>query len=145
MGKLFNTIGQSFSRIFRVLLFIISAFLIIYFFPKSGKFKYNFENGRPWQSENLLSPFDFAIKKNKQELENEKAIVIANTPIFFDIDSLTRSLIEVDLKLRVEKFSTDSIPIDYNIDNLNLIKTQSLNIEADVICIASNIQTVFHG
>ena len=62
MGKLFNSINKGFSRIFRVLLFVLSAFLIIYFFPKSGKFKYNFENGRPWQSENLYAPFDFAIK-----------------------------------------------------------------------------------
>ena len=34
MGKLFNKINKGFSRLFRVLLFILSAFLIIYFFPK---------------------------------------------------------------------------------------------------------------
>ena len=71
MGKLFNSINKGFSRIFRVLLFVLSAFLIIYFFPKSGKFKYNFENGRPWQSENLYAPFDFAIKKSKEEIDDE--------------------------------------------------------------------------
>tara|TARA_B100001287_G_scaffold224091_1_gene193431 strand:+ start:663 stop:2729 length:2067 start_codon:yes stop_codon:yes gene_type:complete len=132
MSKLFNKIGKSFSRIFRVFFFILSAFLIIYFFPKSGKFKYNFENGRPWQSENLLSPFDFAIEKSKQELEKEKEEVIANSPIFFDIDTLTRLLIEDDLKQRIEKLSVDSIPVYYNIDDLILIETQSLNIINDI-------------
>ena len=91
MGKLFNSINKGFSRIFRVLLFVLSAFLIIYFFPKSGKFKYNFENGRPWQSENLYAPFDFAIKKSKQEIDDEITQVKINTPLFFEIDT---SLIE---------------------------------------------------
>ena len=71
MSRLFNNINKGFSRIFRVLLFILSAFLIIYFFPKSGKFKYSFENGRPWQSENLYAPFDFAIKKTNDEISLE--------------------------------------------------------------------------
>ena len=87
MGKLFNSINKGFSRIFRVLLFVLSAFLIIYFFPKSGKFKYNFENGRPWQSENLYAPFDFAIKKSKEEIDDEITQAKINTPLFFEIDT----------------------------------------------------------
>ena len=87
MGKLFNSINKGFSRIFRVLLFVLSTFLIIYFFPKSGKFKYNFENGRPWQSENLYAPFDFAIKKSKEEIDDEITQAKINTPLFFEIDT----------------------------------------------------------
>ena len=37
------------------------AFLIIYFFPKSGKFKYNFENGRPWQDIEEFSKYKYLI------------------------------------------------------------------------------------
>ena len=87
MGKLFNKINKGFSRLFRILLFILSAFLIIYFFPKSGKFKYSFENGRPWQSENLYAPFDFAIKKSSDEINSEIEDVKLNTPLFFEIDT----------------------------------------------------------
>ena len=71
MAKLFNKINKGFKRLFRISLFLISALLIIYFFPKSGKFKYSFENGRPWQSENLYAPFDFAIKKSDSEINKE--------------------------------------------------------------------------
>ena len=71
MAKLFNKINKGFKRLFRISLFLISALLIIYFFPKSGKFKYSFENGRPWQSENLYAPFDFAIKKSNSEINKE--------------------------------------------------------------------------
>jgi len=55
-------------------------------FPKSGKFKYNFDKGKPWQSENLYAPFDFAIKKSAEELESEKLSISQNNPVYFDID-----------------------------------------------------------
>ncbi|HJN54427.1 MAG TPA: phosphohydrolase, partial [Flavobacteriaceae bacterium] len=72
MGKIIDRFKINISKVYRILLFILSCVVIIYFFPKSGKFKYNFENGRPWQSDNLYAPFDFAIKKTEKELDEEK-------------------------------------------------------------------------
>ena len=108
MGKLFNSINKGFSRIFRILLFVLSAFLIIYFFPKSGKFKYSFENGRPWQSENLYAPFDFAIKKTNEEINKEINDVQISTPIFFEIDTTVTNNAEFTLKNYINKISNQS-------------------------------------
>ena len=72
-----NRFKINIDRIYRTLLFVFSCVVIIYFFPKSGKFKYNFENGRPWQSDNLYAPFDFAIKKTNKELIN---VFVPTTP-----------------------------------------------------------------
>ena len=63
MEDFINKLYRNHSFIYKGLLFICTTFLIVYLFPKSGKFKYNFEKGKPWQSEVLLAPFDFAIKK----------------------------------------------------------------------------------
>ena len=94
-NKLKHLIKDGFSKIFRVLLLLISSFLIIYFFPKSGKFKYNFENGRPWQTENFYSPFDFDVLKTEEEINLEKKENTLNTFIYFEIDScLTSSLLK---------------------------------------------------
>ena len=68
------------------MLFILTTFLIVYFFPKSGKFKYSFEKGKPWQSENLYAPFDFAIKKTDEEFDLEKQNVIKNALPYFNVD-----------------------------------------------------------
>ena len=87
MAKLFNKINKGFKRLFRISLFLISALLIIYFFPKSGKFKYSFENGRPWQSENLYAPFDFAIKKSDSEINKEIENAKLLSPVFFSQDT----------------------------------------------------------
>ena len=122
MSRLFNNINKGFSRIFRVLLFILSAFLIIYFFPKSGKFKYSFENGRPWQSENLYAPFDFAIKKTNDEISLEINQAKINTPLFFDIDTSLTSATENSLNYRINELETDSSFIKYNKAELIIIK-----------------------
>ncbi len=45
---------------------------IVFFLPKGGKFKYEFQKGKPWQFENLYAPFDFSIKKTVSEIEKEK-------------------------------------------------------------------------
>ena len=132
MSRLFNNINKGFSRIFRVLLFILSAFLIIYFFPKSGKFKYSFENGRPWQSENLYAPFDFAIKKNNDEISLEINQAKINTPLFFDIDTSLTSATENSLNYRINELETDSSFIKYNKAELIIIKEQSVKIINDV-------------
>ena len=94
MRKLFNKINHGFSRLFRILLFFISSFLIIYFFPKTGKFKYDFENSRPWQYENLYAPFDFVIKKTDKEINDELLDVRLKTPIYFSIDTIFNSKVD---------------------------------------------------
>ena len=125
MGKLFNSINKGFSRIFRVLLFVLSAFLIIYFFPKSGKFKYNFENGRPWQSENLYAPFDFAIKKSKEEIDDEITQAKINTPLFFEIDTSLITNSNNQLITRIEELKNDSLFNLFKEEEVKNIKIQS--------------------
>jgi putative nucleotidyltransferase with HDIG domain len=114
MAKLFNKINKGFKRLFRISLFLISALLIIYFFPKSGKFKYSFENGRPWQSENLYAPFDFAIKKSDSEINKEIESAKLVSPVFFSQDtSVFFNKINSDIYLN-DPFLKDSILVNYS-------------------------------
>ena len=68
MKDLINLYHKNHSLIYKLFLFIITTFVIVYLFPKSGTFRYSFEKGKPWQSENLYAPFDFAIKKSSDEI-----------------------------------------------------------------------------
>ncbi len=99
MKNIINSIYQNQSIIYKAFLFIMVVFSIVYFFPNGGQFKYEFQKGKPWQYENLLAPFDFAIQKNKQEIEDEKAKLIVDSNIYFSI----KQEIEIDVKA---KFST---------------------------------------
>lgn len=71
------------------MLIVIGIAAIVYIFPKQGKFQYEFQNlkGKPWYHEDLIAPFDFAIKKSADELEIEKADIIKSAKPYFKYDN----------------------------------------------------------
>ena len=86
MKDFINKLYRNHALIYKVLLFIATTFLIVYFFPTSGKFRYSFERGKPWQSEHLYAPFDFAIKKSAEEIEAERQQIEENSTLYFNSD-----------------------------------------------------------
>lgn len=88
MKKLISFIRHSHPEVYKGVLFFIAITTIVYILPKQGKFRYEFQNlkGKPWYHENLIAPFDFAIKKTNAELAAEKAEIIKNTKPYFRID-----------------------------------------------------------
>tara|TARA_A100001011_G_scaffold400216_1_gene513244 strand:- start:123 stop:2192 length:2070 start_codon:yes stop_codon:yes gene_type:complete len=132
MAKLFNKINKGFKRLFRISLFLISALLIIYFFPKSGKFKYSFENGRPWQSENLYAPFDFAIKKSDSEINKEIENAKLVSPVFFSQDtSVFLKSVRSNIYIN-DSFLNDSILANYSNKLKKRILEQSILVLNDI-------------
>lgn len=91
MKDLVNKFYKNHALVYKVLLFIVTTFLIVYLFPKSGKFKYDFEKGKPWQSETLYAPFDFAIQKTSEELAIEKEEIEKTATKYFSIDTSVKS------------------------------------------------------
>ncbi|MFS4457450.1 HD family phosphohydrolase [Maribacter sp. 2304DJ31-5] len=71
------------SLIYKYILYIVAIGFIVFFFPKGGKFKYEFQKGKPWQYENLYAPFDFSIKKSENELSKEKEFITENQIKYF--------------------------------------------------------------
>ncbi|CAH8294213.1 hypothetical protein EV196_108234 [Mariniflexile fucanivorans] len=118
MEDFINKLYRNHSLIYKGLLFVCTTFLIVYLFPKSGKFKYNFEKGKPWQSENLYAPFDFAIKKSDAEIASEKQAIIDNSILYFDIDNTIEAKVNQLYKQQFRSAFSDSIP-KRTLDNLN--------------------------
>ena len=73
---LWNFLIKNRDPIYKIFLIISCSLLSVYFFPSGGKFKYNFQKGRPWQYNTLYAPFDFAILKSEEELESEKQEIL---------------------------------------------------------------------
>ncbi|OUR91818.1 phosphohydrolase [Flavobacteriales bacterium 34_180_T64] len=109
MNELVNKWYRNHALLYKVLLFFATTFLIVYLFPKSGKFKYNFDKGKPWQSENLYAPFDFAIKKSTAEIEEEKSSIESNSSIYFDLDSNIKSIVVDNYAIKFKQVFSDSI------------------------------------
>lgn len=72
MRKFLDQLYKNQSLIYKYILYAVSVFLVVFFFPKGGKFKYEFQKGKPWQYDNLYAPFDFSIKKTDEEIAKEK-------------------------------------------------------------------------
>ena len=116
MIKYLNKLYKNYNFIYKVILLLLSVYLIVSMFPKSGKFKYSFENGKPWQSENLYAPFNFAVLKNSIDLDREINDIKIKTPVYFDqissviiSDSLTKSSINYLFQDTITSPAEDSI------------------------------------
>ena len=84
MNDLLNKWYKNHALAYKIILFVFTTSLIVYVFPKSGKFKYDFNNGKPWQSENLYAPFDFAVIKSEKEILDDKNEIINSSKLFFN-------------------------------------------------------------
>ncbi|MDR3219626.1 MAG: HDIG domain-containing protein [Dysgonamonadaceae bacterium] len=67
--------------------FILVTLVIISLFPREGKFRYSFLEGRPWQYGLLTAPFDFPIYKTDAELKSEQDTLINSFQPYFQSDN----------------------------------------------------------
>lgn len=135
MNDLLNKWYKNHAFAYKLLLFVFTTSLIVYVFPKSGKFKYDFNKGKPWQSENLYAPFDFAVIKSDEEIKEDQNEIISSSQLFFNLDtSIKPNVLEKYNQLFYERFN-DTVrvlyPELYNIgsDFLNTIYENGLTNE----------------
>ncbi|MDR1937428.1 MAG: HDIG domain-containing protein [Tannerellaceae bacterium] len=57
--------------------FILTAAVIAYLFPREGKFRYQFYEGKPWRYELLTASSDFPIYKTDEEIKTERDSVLS--------------------------------------------------------------------
>ena len=86
MSKTLDGVYKNHSLIYKYVLYVITIACIVFFFPKGGKFKYEFQKGKPWQYENLYAPFDFSIKKSTEEIDEEKNSIESNQIAYYNYD-----------------------------------------------------------
>jgi len=83
-----------------ILIFGGSTVLLYLILPGESKFKYEYQKGFPWQHENLVAPFDFAILKSDTEIQNERTEILKSVIPYFQFDTTL-------LKINLAKLSSD--------------------------------------
>ncbi|MFY0631585.1 MAG: HDIG domain-containing protein [Flavobacteriaceae bacterium] len=101
MSKTVNKLYQYNAIFYKVILFLITAFAIVYLFPKGGQFKYDFSKGTPWKYESLIASFDFAIEKTEEEINEEKKAIDVNAKLYFLYDKAIVEEVKDTYKLRM--------------------------------------------
>jgi uncharacterized domain HDIG len=80
--------------------FIVATLIILFLYPREGKFRYSFTEGRPWPYGLLTAPFDFPIYKTDAEIKQEEDSINRNFVPYFSLNAEveTRRLEELNEK-----------------------------------------------
>ena len=86
MTDFINEIRNRHDLFYKVFLFLISIFLIVYLFPKEATFKYDFQRNQPWKYETLIAPYDIPVYKTDFEIKKVREEIKKNKKFYFDFD-----------------------------------------------------------
>jgi len=93
---------------------IFTVFLICLFLPKQPRFEYEFQKGKAWNHDNLVSPYNFTILKTKEELDKDKQFILKTVlPIYNLQETVSKEQIDLfttDLAEKWQSSQMDTIP-----------------------------------
>lgn len=112
--KLLNKVRDKHEFILKLLIFLAAITLVVFLFPREGKFKYEFQKNKAWAHQDLYAPFDFAILKSKKDIEKEKTQLKASHLLYFkrrlDVEKLSLS----DFNVKLNELATNNVNIKSN-------------------------------
>ncbi|HOW31650.1 MAG TPA: hypothetical protein PLP88_08790, partial [Bacteroidales bacterium] len=81
-----SSFGKYYYDFNKVLLFLVALAILVNLFPRQGKLKFEFQKGKPWQHDELIAPFDFAVRKSEAEIQRERRDIMNNSYLYFRFD-----------------------------------------------------------
>ncbi|RRN77235.1 transmembrane HD family protein, partial [Pseudoxanthomonas sp. SGD-10] len=90
-------------------LMVLSVALITFILPKQQRFKYEFAKGTVWLHEDLVSPYNYAIKKTSQEIERDRDNILKSVlPVYRLNDKIVDAQLsqyQADFEARWKEYS----------------------------------------
>ena len=76
----------------KILLMLVTSALIPLMFPSDGQGeRYDYAEGSIWRNSDLVAPFDFAVQKSPDEIEQETAAAKAELMLYYHYDNTAHS------------------------------------------------------
>ena len=119
MGNSLDTVYRKQSLIYKYFLYFLTVGSIVFFFPRGGKFKYEFQKGKPWQYENLYAPFDFNIQKSNEEIAAERAEIESRQIDYYSFDQSISDLVYEEYESRFPSVFPEQRYSSIQLQNLN--------------------------
>ncbi len=105
--------GGKYEYLFKYGMILSSIILITVFLPKQPRFRYEFEKGRIWMHEDLISPYNFAVLKTQAELDKDRENVLKSVHPIYGTNLLTAeqqtTQFETDLPERWQTAGLDTL------------------------------------
>lgn len=98
------------TRVLQFVFFVAAVTLVTYFFPREGKFRYTFQEGKPWKYGLLTAPFDFPVYKDEAVIQQERdSIMLDFQPVFSHNESIEKKSVD-DFEKALSNYTEMSIP-----------------------------------
>ena len=84
----FNKKGKGFYKdlLYKALIFVATAGVIVYFLPRDGKFNYQFDIDKPWRYGQLIATFDFPIYKSDEVVKREQDSILSRFQPYYTLN-----------------------------------------------------------
>ncbi|HOW08652.1 MAG TPA: HDIG domain-containing protein [Bacteroidales bacterium] len=73
--------------LYHLILFIASIIIVVAISPREGKFRYEYQKGKPWLGSSLIAPRDFPVLKPETEINRERDSILNSFSPYFRLDS----------------------------------------------------------
>lgn len=128
MAKLkINYLGdktQNNSLIVKIAMITLAIVLICIFLPKQPRFRYEFEKGKVWNHESLVSPYNFAILKTQEELNKDREQILKTVRPIYNLNTTAS-------KEQIDQFNAD-IAEKWQISNMDSLSDQTVEVYQSV-------------
>jgi len=84
MRKIIQYLDKHSQLVFRIFFYFVSVAIILWIFPRDGNFPYEFQRGKVWMHNDLLSTFDFPIQKSENEIKVEHDSILKEFKPYFN-------------------------------------------------------------
>ncbi|MFD2968854.1 HD family phosphohydrolase [Sphingobacterium bambusae] len=103
--------NQNNSFLVKFAMVILAIVLICIFLPKQPRFRYEFQKGKAWNHDNLISPYNFAILKTQEELIRDREQILKTVQPVYTLNTSAS-------KEQIDQFNTD-IAEKWQISNMD--------------------------
>ena len=76
--------GSRYTYLLKYGMILVSIILIATFLPTQPRFRYEYEKGKVWMHEDLVSPYNFAVLKTQAELDEDRQNVLKSVYPVYD-------------------------------------------------------------
>ena len=120
--------------LYHLIYFILSVLIVVSISPRQGKFRYEFQKGKPWLRPSLIAPWDFPVLKSDEVIARERDSIMKNYTPCFRLDS------EIETT-ELSRFGTylNNLVKDYDSKNTPLAPLRYISLKRDVTSILSEV------
>jgi cyclic-di-AMP phosphodiesterase PgpH len=93
--------------------FVIAAILILQSFPREGRFRYSFQEGKPWRYGLMTAPYDFQIFKSDKEVKQETDSIMLGFQPYISYDTTVFPKVRKQIQSDFNSYLGITVPTHY--------------------------------